>query len=258
MKKLLILGISIFLFMTVRLPAQNAQVTSVPNLNEQNTSVVNNNFQTIQTGINGVFGLFSQYFTGGILNTTAGGTGKDSHAWASGDVVYMSNAGVWSHEPFPTIPSIFSNVLFQYQGQVDVAGGVSGSGEITTNANLIPAAATANYRFLQIAAAGGGVASYVTIWTSKFIKISGINTVTIYGRIWSRTGAVQANLKVDIGGANGNVSGTSNTHLPEWVHFTINVSGLSNGTAYDVTVGLEDITNNNTICYCSNVIGFGS
>lgn len=94
MRKIIIPIILLFLFMTVRLPAQNTQVSPVAGLNQQNTSVVNNNLQILQTGINGVFGLFSQYFTGGLLNTANGGTGANLSQAASGDTLLMVQNGV--------------------------------------------------------------------------------------------------------------------------------------------------------------------
>lgn len=96
MIKIIIPIIFIFLFMTVRLPAQNAQVSPVAALNQQTTSVVNNNFQTIQTGINGVFGLFASYFTNGFLNTANGGTGVNSGNWSTGSLVAISPTGKWT------------------------------------------------------------------------------------------------------------------------------------------------------------------
>lgn len=144
-----------------------------------------------------------------------------------------------------------SNVLFQYHGQVEAQGAALGEVVGTT---LVPNAATGNYRFLQ--ATGG--ASFATVWTSKFIKIAGISTVTIYGRIWNRTGANTTTLKIDIGGANSSVNGTSGQHTPEWKSFTIDVSGLSNGTAYDVTASLNEAAQGAIIVYCSDIMGFGS
>lgn len=108
MKKLILPIILIFLFCTVRIHAQNTQVSPVAGLNQQNTSVVNNNFQIAQTGINGIFNLFSQYFTGGILNTASGGTGQNSSNWTAGDLIYMSGTGKWGHTS-PSRISIFTS-----------------------------------------------------------------------------------------------------------------------------------------------------
>lgn len=141
-----------------------------------------------------------------------------------------------------------SNVLFQYSGQVDQTG--SATGEFVGSL-LTPNGQTGNYRFLQ---SNGN--AYVQIWSAKFTKISGISTVTVWTRIWQRTIGT-ANLKVDIGGANGSVNGTALQTTPEWKSFTIDVSGLVNGTTYDVAASLEDSASVQT-AYCSNIMGFGS
>lgn len=166
------------------------------------------------------------------------------------DVFYIMNAAnsLWIAQG-----GSVSNVLFQYAGQVDAQG--IDFGEVT-NSSLVPNGATGTYRYLQAKGQNGG--GYYTIWTAKFIKISGISTVTVWVRMWVRTtGGKQAVFKLDIGGANSNVSGTSNQITPEWKSFTIDVSGLLNGTTYDVTAGLQE--NSNTVdVYCSNIMGFGS
>ena len=95
--------------------------------------------------------------------------------------------------------------------------------------------------------------TYRTILTSKFVKIAGISTVTIFGRIWVEgTGGTGVFLQVDVGGQNSYVNNNSAT--PAWATVaTIDVSGLTNGTAYDITIQLKgpDAT---TSAYCSAVI----
>lgn len=151
-------------------------------------------------------------------------------------------------------PANTSNYLFQYQGQVDQKG--SGNGEFT-GTTLVPNGITGNYRFLQWTDGSGNPG---TVWTTKFIKTAGISTVTVHGRIWNRLAATstRANLKVDVGGQNGNVNGTVSQITPEWVTFTINVSSLINGTAYDVTATLQATGVTLDAVYCSNIVAFGS
>lgn len=142
-----------------------------------------------------------------------------------------------------------SNALFQYSGQVDAQG--SGAGEYS-GTSLVPTTTTGNYRFLQRPASS----SYATIWTSKFMKIAGISTVTVYTRIWCATAGTTADFKLDIGGVSGTVSGTNGQVNPEWKSFTVDVSSLTNNTAYDVTASLKSPGSAET--KCSNIIGFGS
>ena len=243
--------ILILIFFTVRLPAQTAQVSPVADLTSQNTSVVNNNIQILQTGINGVVGLLSQYFSNGVLNATNGGTGQNSSAWVSGDTVIMTNRGVWGHKTV-IIPNQ-SNVLFQYNGEVDKEG----SGGEITDISYDTLAPSGKYRFLAI----GNGDSNDQIWSTKYTHIAGITTVTVWCRLWgAKTGATnpQAGLAMTIGGLSGSVNAGSNVQTPTWYSFTINVSSLTPGNTYDVIVNLLDITASNNSSFCSNIMAFGS
>lgn len=92
MKKitLIITGFILLAFFTVRLPAQ---ISPVASLNQQNTSIVNNNIQFLQSSINGVSGLLDQFFPGGIVQTQNGGTGSDLSNAATGDSLVISSSG---------------------------------------------------------------------------------------------------------------------------------------------------------------------
>ena len=154
---------------------------------------------------------------------------------------YSVSAAAWKSA------QTLSNYLFQYSGNED--------GKEYAGNSLNPAAPAANYRFLFKTGTGAG--SYSDVWRSKFRKISGINTVTVYGRIWGESGpSVQANIKVDVGGQNNNVSGTSVQLTPEWVSMTIDVSSLSDNTVYDVTASLQNISGSIKTVYCSNIVAF--
>lgn len=122
MKKLILPSIVILgiLFCTVKVPAQ---VSPVSNLDQKNTSVVNTNMSYLQGGINSLSGLLSQYFTGGILKTSAGGTGVNSSAWASGDTVVMTGLGIWGHTtPSTSLAHIF---IFTTSGTFTAPVGVN-------------------------------------------------------------------------------------------------------------------------------------
>lgn len=243
----IILGI---LFCTVRIHAQSAQVSPVANLSGSNASVINDNEQILQTGINGIVGLFSQYFSNGILNASAGGTGQNSSNWTIGDLIYMSNTGIWNHEaPSTIISPVTSNTLFQYVASVSNEGSNIGEYSGTSiNANN----ATGNYRYLQ-----SRNTSYTAVWTTQWQKIAGVSTVTIVAQIWT-DGANSTNLKVDIGGVNSNVSGTAGMTTPEWKAFTINVSSLTNGTFYTVTASILTGGVGSNSAYLGTLMAFGS
>jgi hypothetical protein len=90
--------------------------------------------------------------------------------------------------------------------------------------------------------------SYSTFLRFRFVKIAGISTVYGYARIKTdMTGW----FKVDIGGQNQEVSTTSGSFT--WVTLPdINVSGLTNGTAYDGICQLKAVGLNADV-YCSTV-----
>lgn len=166
----------------------------------------------------------------------------------SGLFLQTQGAGANPQWSFPNT----SNVLFQYAGQIDQQGASIGEVVGTT---LLPNAQTGNYRFLQALA----LSAYTSVATYKFIKIAGISTVKVYGRIWGRLGTMQASLKVDIGGQNNTGSVTLGTTTPTWVTFTIDVSTLTNGNVYDVTCSIGDTQNIiGSSVYCANIIGFVS
>lgn len=141
-----------------------------------------------------------------------------------------------------------SNVLFQYNGVIVQQEYVGSS--------LNPNAPTLAYRFLSIQPGG----SYGSIWSTKWVKTAGVNTITIYCRIWNRISgsSVTCNLKIEVGSATGNVTGTANQTTPEWKSFTIDVSGLVNLTAYDVTASMYCPTDIGEEVYCSNIVAIGS
>ena len=119
-----------------------------------------------------------------------------------------------------------SNVIFCWNGQVDYT-------TYYTKNSIIPDGSATLYEYANVYSD-----TLRTIFTSKFVKISGISTVTIYARIWSDNAAKAAYLKVDIGGANNTVTRTGNGVA--WATAaTIDVSGLTNGTAYDITIQLR-------------------
>lgn len=156
---------------------------------------------------------------------------------------YLSGAQTY------TTPPGNSNVLFQYSAQTTSTGMDIGE---YAGTSYVPNAVTGNYRFLQ---SKGGADTYATIWTTKWIKTSGVSTITIYGEIWNRASGTST-LKVDVGGANGSAAGTATQATPEWVTFTIDVSGLSNGTAYTVTAYTKSSANETN--FMGNLIAFGS
>lgn len=159
---------------------------------------------------------------------------------------FLKTQGAAANPVWGTI-SVLSNVLFQYSGNT--------RGNEYVGTSLNPNGGTSNYRFVQTSSG-----SYVTFFDSKFVKLAGNATVTVYCYIWCRTtgfGSI-ANVRFTIGSATGNVSGTTEQLTPEWKSFTIDVSALTTGTVYDITGEIRDIGGGGEEVYCGHVIGIGS
>jgi len=131
-------------------------------------------------------------------------------------------------------PGSLSNVIFNWNsgGENIHTGGAATMGYFTST-NITDQTNTGSiYTFIR-----GFNTTYRTYLTSKFTKISGISTISIYARIWDSAGT--AYCKVDVGGANNEVS--VSTTSPTWATKTdIDVSGLTNGTTYDITIQLKN------------------
>lgn len=142
-----------------------------------------------------------------------------------------------------------SNIVFCYGLQGDNVGYYASTS--------LTGAATSNYSFWAVT--GVNSSSYKTIISTKLIKLSGVTTVTVWAYMWQNGGSGEsAQCKVDIGGANGSVTGTANQQTPEWKSFTINISGLTNGATYDVVIQLAMSGAGSLSPRLASIIAFGS
>lgn len=149
-------------------------------------------------------------------------------------------------------PPVKSNVIFQWNGMdswIDNVAGIYLGDGVTPDIS-----------------AGTGVGSlffgvygntYRTILLGKFIKTAGISTVTVNARLWARstTASEESILSVDVGGHSTTVKSVASA-TPSWVtSSTIDVSALTNGTTYDITIQLKNETTGSTASsYCSAVV----
>lgn len=188
----------------------------------------------------------------GVPNSTGSAwTTSYSVGTAANDLVQLNGSGQLPAVDGSLLKDISSNFLFQYQGCIDASGALNGEIE---NSSLVPVSFTGIYRFLAIDGTAG--AGGVQVWSTKFLKIPGISTVTILCRLWTQSSG-NAKLIVTIGGQTGNVAAGIAVTTPTWVSFTIDVSSLTNGTVYDVIAKLGEATNTNIPSYCANIIGIG-
>jgi hypothetical protein len=103
--------------------------------------------------------------------------------------------------------------------------------------------------------------TYQTILVGRFLKVAGVSTITVNARLWSTSADSnrEAFLNIDVGGQSTTAKSVTST-TPAWYAgaSTINVSSLSNGTAYDITIQLKNEVGAGSTAYCSGVVLFGS
>lgn len=174
-----------------------------------------------------------------------------------GQVFYRTDlitAYIWNGSVWQALGGSLSNVIFNWTGCVDYSGGVIGK----VNGSALNPTTGANYDFLMV---GQAVSSPQGVLRSKFLKISGVNTLTIYANAWTRSGHVNAAVWVDCGSTNGSVATISASSPGTWSTFTIDVSGLTNGTVYDLTVSIYNPTSSGgdgSFAYLGGIVIFGS
>lgn len=184
------------------------------------------------------FGSFNQ---GDVFVDKGSGIARLTHG-VSGQ--FLQTQGASSNSQWATV-SIPSNVLFQYSGSVDQK---TDCGEVEQSSLNYNSNTAGIYRYLY----NSNGSTVKTVWSSKFTKIMGINTITIYARAWNAT-TDTTTVTVSVGGQTG--SSTTSSTTPVWINFTIDVSSLTNTTVYDVFIQLSS-TGANSIC--GTLISFGS
>jgi len=154
-----------------------------------------------------------------------------------------------------------SNVLFQYQASLEQGAVGANDGEVLNNTLDLTGASTPLYRFFMSNSPTG---SRVNVFTTKWIKISGIDTITFWAEAWCDSGpggGRHATVKLDLtnGGENANATadGTVDRTTPEWISQTLDVSSLTDGLVFEVTVSIS-IEHSGTISYMGSFIAFGS
>lgn len=156
---------------------------------------------------------------------------------------------LYGDQTYKTAPAV-SNCLFQYMGSIQ-ATEIEGSGATILNA-------TKSAVFIYLVGTSNGSA---TKYIAKLRKISSFSTVSGVLTLWIQTagGSRQGQAVMSIGGANSSAM-TSGSLTPVQFTWSIDVSGLSNGTDYDVSVVLTDNIGggNNTIPYCAEISGYAS
>jgi hypothetical protein len=152
--------------------------------------------------------------------------------------VYSTLTGTWASS------QNLSNVVFEYTGVVDTGGGA----EVIATTQNAGASQSTCYRYLYKTGAGFG-----TVFYSKFKKVAGMTTITVWARLWN-LGVNGSVFRCTIGTVNGTI--LTVVGAPAWVSVGIGISGLTNGTTYDVVGELNASASNPA--YCGNIIGIVS
>lgn len=142
-----------------------------------------------------------------------------------------------------------SNVLFQWHGNGDMLS----AGNFGWYAGTSPTPTSGEV--LSILGVKG--TTYQTVFKTKFLKIAGVSTVTVYVYVKTPGSGITQTCLCDIGGAQGSYASNTSDNTTHWSSFTVDVSGLSNGTVYDVAYQMK--TDNSAIwAYTYGIIAFGS
>jgi hypothetical protein len=98
--------------------------------------------------------------------------------------------------------------------------------------------------------------TYRTILTTKYKKLAGSDTVRIYAHVRQKNvnTLYYVSVKVDIGGENNSVNGSTTDTDWEWVTFDVDVSNLSDDSYYDVTIQLKHSQARNA--YMDSIVAF--
>lgn len=159
---------------------------------------------------------------------------------------FLQTTGAASNPQWASAESL-SNVIFCWTGKDGTDNFLAATSDIDTSTALTrPMMANVNNT------------TNLELLASKWTKIEGVNTLTVYGRVWTSQAGIDATLDVDVGGQNGSAT-NANDVTPTWVNFTIDVSSLTNGTNYDLSVRTrQSSTQGGSRNYMSAIIIFGS
>ena len=152
--------------------------------------------------------------------------------------VYSTTTGTW------TSSQNLSNLAFEYSGATYGSGF---AGEASATSGVVTGG---SFRYL----AGAYANVYGTVWTSKFKKVAGMTNITVHHKTWRHTSG-DGYFRLWVGTIGGSAQASA-TPFPAWASFVLGISGLTNGTTYDVVAEVKGSTAQ-AVCI-SDIVGIVS
>lgn len=148
------------------------------------------------------------------------------------DVLYIRNT---ANSAWNQVGASQSQYAFAYEGIIETCPLVKG--EILPTGLWATPPTVQTYKYLAHQSAGSG--AYGTVWLGQWRKLSGVTAIDLYTRHWSTAGGTTRDsaVRISIGTAKGSTYSAGSACLTSpypCLAGTIDVSGLTNGSMYDV------------------------
>lgn len=210
--------------------------------------------------------------TSGILTIDRGGTGLDLSTNTQGAIYYddgttefkrldpgtagqvLTTKGAAANPEWST--NADSNVIFAWRGIDDYSQDINAGHGIYMGTSTAPALTTCE-NFYYLGRKSGDISTFrpvIPAW--KWKKAANINTLTVSARCWTASAsATNLGFKLVVGTASGSGTTTTNETTPTWrTAFTVDVSGLTDGTVYDMRFDMSDAGGATSSLCCSGLV----
>lgn len=148
---------------------------------------------------------------------------------------------IYGNSAWNSLGQSLSNTIFSVTGPVITASLTSTNITSLLNGSSLPKWIATNNN------------AYSTCFYSQFKKLSGISTIKVFGDLWTLTGNVVLRTTI------GSVSGTlfTGSFTPTMLSVALDVSGLNNGTIYDLVAELQQ-SGASGGCFLHSITGIAS
>lgn len=179
---------------------------------------------------------------------------------AAGEVLTSNGAGV---APTYEEQSVGSNVIYAWTGYDARTNDLERGMGTYRGYEQTPVFATGELQNFFYARDWSNAANYLDLFAWKWTKAAGIDTLTVNARAWTTNTDITSaylRLELDSGTATGDSANIITATSPGWITpFTCDVSGLTNGTTYDIAIQAGSADNAGTVrVYLSAITVEGS